>query len=223
MTVSRKFHNDEFYHTYNRGVDKRKIFRDYSDERRFLKGCKQFRYESPTLLRSATEHDAPVESSEKVQLLVDLASFCLMGNHYHALCKQRMDGGISKFMSKLSSGYTKYFNKRWERSGYLFQSRFQDEHIDDDGYLLRVLCYIHANPLVYFQADWKKEGLRDINGALDFLSRYRHSSHRHYMALEDISWIRSKFIEDILPRGKEYQGFFTEYLQSVRPAGLDGG
>ena len=70
-----------------------------------------------------------------------------MGNHFHLLLKENNDGGISKFMLRLQTGYSMYFNKKNERTGALFSGPFKSKHIGDEIYLQQVIKYIHVNPL----------------------------------------------------------------------------
>ena len=79
--------------------------------------------------------------------LVDVLAFCLMPNHVHLLLKQLSDGGISKFMAKITSGFSHYFNLRYERVGHLFQGNFGAVRVEDDEQFIHVSRYIHLNPV----------------------------------------------------------------------------
>jgi REP element-mobilizing transposase RayT len=144
------FITGEYYHIYNRGVDKREIFADYLDVLRFFESLREFnnikvlgslyqesfRKNNPSLSPSRAKSDSS---------LVQCVAFCVLGNHYHLVLKQLVDSGISKFMQKASSGYTQYFNNRYERSGALFQGRFKSSHIDNDNYLQKIVAYVNLN------------------------------------------------------------------------------
>jgi len=216
MTVKREFYNDEFYHVYNRGVDKRNIFKDYFDEQRFVRGSRIFRFLADPRGRSIERGDFAMDGEK----LVDSVAYCLMPNHYHMLIKQCMEGGVSKYLSKLNNGYTKYFNIRWDRSGHLFEYRFKSEHISSDAYYLQVTHYIHANPLVFFQKDWKEKGLKDPNTALDFLLDYGKSSLGMYLD-HGAELIKIGGDDLIHPMsGDEYRAAFLGYISGRQPAGL---
>jgi len=77
--------------------------------------------------------------------LVEIIVYCLNPNHYHIILRQVSEGGVSKFMLKLSSGYSSYFNKKNKRSGSLFQGRFKAVHIDSNEYLLYLSAYVNKN------------------------------------------------------------------------------
>jgi putative transposase len=83
---------------------------------------------------------------EKGEPLVDIGSYCLMPNHFHLLLHQRQEDGISRFMQKLTTAYTMYFNIKNKRTGVLFQGRFKSKHAAEDRYLKYLLSYIHLNP-----------------------------------------------------------------------------
>ena len=81
--------------------------------------------------------------------LVEIVAYCLNPNHYHLLLKQEAEKGISKFMHKLGIGYTNYFNKRYDRTGLLFQGKFKFKEIKSDVQLLYVSAYINGNPQIH--------------------------------------------------------------------------
>jgi REP element-mobilizing transposase RayT len=84
---------------------------------------------------------APVDEEP----LVDIIAYCLNPNHFHLLLRQRVDGGVSEFMKRLSGGYVWYFNNKYDRSGVLFEGPFKSSHIDTNEYLLHVSVYVNLN------------------------------------------------------------------------------
>jgi len=141
------FVTGEFYHIYNRGVDKRNVFSDATDLDRFLKSTVEFNVVEP--VGSLFELSFVKENKKKPnKRLVDMVCYCLNPNHYHFVLRQKIDGGISEYMKRLG-GYTKYFNIRYKRSGALFQSVFQSSYIDSNNYLLRASAYVNLNNRVH--------------------------------------------------------------------------
>lgn len=136
------FSTGEYYHVYNRGVDKRKIFLGNNHYRRFLK--------SVQLLLATGSATPRLRSNQSLALnsKITIICYCLMPNHYHVLIKQIKDGGISEFMHKIDTSYTKYFNLNQKRTGRLFEYTFKAKHIPTDEILLHVHRYIHLNPLI---------------------------------------------------------------------------
>ncbi|MEK7604749.1 MAG: transposase [Patescibacteria group bacterium] len=140
----------EFYHLYNRGVDKRIIFNDLSDTERFFKSMVEFNTADPVgSLYENSFRQLGGETSKLTDKLVSIVAYCLNPNHFHMIVEQLRDGGISEFMKRLGGGYTMYFNNKYERSGALFQGVFKDVHIDSNEYLLHVSAYVNLNDRVH--------------------------------------------------------------------------
>lgn len=110
-----------------------------------------------------------------------------MKNHYHLLLSERAENGISAFIRKLNIGYAKYFNKRYNRSGYLFQGRTKKIRINSDAYFLHILNYIHLNPLDYLPGSqgWRSRELEHPQHAHQYLLKYRWSSYPDYCGLRN--------------------------------------
>lgn len=152
------FIQGEYYHVFNRGIDKRDIFSDQYDIKRFVQSMNEFNNVEPigsiyqnsfnkTSLRGRTPKSNT--KSEKLEKLVDFICYCLNPNHYHFMLSQISDNGISEFMRRLNGGYTSYFNHKNHRSGPLFQGCFKAKHIDSNEYLLHVSAYINLNDSVH--------------------------------------------------------------------------
>lgn len=187
------FVTGEIYHIYNRGVEKRNIFMDNQDHFRFINCLAEFNDINPAppsniryLLRNpsqATSECLEVQLLNKVpgrKPIIEILAFCLMPNHYHLLVKQVKDQGIPKFMQKLGTGYTNYFNLRNKRVGSLFQGRFKAILIEEDAHLRHLPTYIHLNPLDLEFPEWRMGNIKNMNRALEFLENYRWSSHPEY-------------------------------------------
>ncbi len=147
------FANEEIYHIYNRGTDKRVIFEDEYDFRRFLQSLKEFNTLDPVggiYVSSFGKIDTELRSlASKSGELVEIIAYCLNPNHFHLLLRQVSDNGIAKFMQRLGTGYTKYFNHKNERSGSLFQGTFKAVHVDSNQYLLHLSVYVSMNNKVH--------------------------------------------------------------------------
>lgn len=141
--------NNEVYHIFNRGSDKRNIFLLQKDYRRFIKTFYYYQFEGPKPKLSELSKNRfikfnPTQSSK----LVEILTYCLMPNHFHFLVKQLKTDGISIFMSQLANSYTKYFNRKFKRIGSLLQGTFKSVIVKTDGQLIHVSRYIHINPVV---------------------------------------------------------------------------
>lgn len=131
----------EYYHIYNRGVDKRPIFQDHKDLERFFQSIKEFNSIEPIGSIFESTFDKTKNKRDK---LVEIICYCLNPNHFHFVLRQLTENGISEFMKRLG-GYTWYFNNRYKRNGALFQGKFKSSHIDSDSYLRHVSAYINLN------------------------------------------------------------------------------
>src|SRR3989344_4396072 len=138
-----KFNNNEYYHIYNRGVDKRLVFLDKYDYDRFLKSVEHFNSIKP--IGSLYELSFGGETAKLHKKLVHIIAYCLNQNHYHLKLQQKSIGCISEFMKRLGGGYTWYFNNKHERSGVLFQGTFKSKHITSNEYLLYLSAYVNLN------------------------------------------------------------------------------
>lgn len=177
-TQKREFVPGNYYHIYNRGNSKQKIFNSESDKSRFshllylCNGKKSFYY------KRISAKNIFSFSFEKGQPLIEICAWVLMSNHFHLLIyiPENSDSeNISKFIGRLESSYLKYFNEKHERSGGLFEGRFKSVLVDDDKYLKHLFSYIHLNPLKMLNNNWKEEGLK-IKNAYNYLSDYKFSS-----------------------------------------------
>lgn len=137
------FAENEHYHCFNRGVEKRVIFCDQQDYIYFLKSLRA--YNTTTSLGKLRLYT----NTDNNEPLVTILSYCLLPNHYHLLLRSNTDGGISKYLQKVSTGYTMYFNKKYERSGSLFQGTFKSKYISNDKDLRQVLAYVFKNNYVH--------------------------------------------------------------------------
>jgi putative transposase len=95
-------------------------------------------------------------------------------------------GNISKFMQKVSTAYVMYYNKKYQRTGGLFEGKFKSQYVDSDRYLKYLFSYIHLNCLKLLNKNWREEGFHGTQKALDYLSKYRYSSYPSYLGVDKI-------------------------------------
>jgi putative transposase len=210
-----QFENGEIYHVYNRGVEKRKIFLDDKDYLRFIHDLFEFNDTSPAgkffIFGGGTSEYA---GKKKRELLVEILAFCLMPNHYHLLLKQLQNGGITKFMKKLDTGYTMYFNKIKKRVGPLFQGVFKAVSIDKQAQFYHIPYYIHLNPVELAASNWKEEGIKSPQKVEEFLKTYRWSSHLDYIGKKNFpSILSTKFLSKIWGGPQKYKLDFNKLLK----------
>ncbi|MBH8555525.1 transposase [Nostocaceae cyanobacterium CENA357] len=163
-----------FYHVYNRGNNRQRIFFERENYIYFLKLVK--------------EH--------LISKAVDIVAYCLMPNHYHFLVYLR-DETLSDAMKSLSLAYTKAINKRFNRSGVLFQGRFQSIHVSRTDYLINLCRYIHLNPV---QARLVKQP-----------EEWEFSSYLEYAGLRAGTLPKTEYIKMQIEGESTYQQFLNDY------------
>jgi REP element-mobilizing transposase RayT len=165
----------EYYHIYNRGNSKQKIFRSEEDYARFVALLYVTNGTSSIDLRGVKREE--IFFFERGEAQVAIGAYCLMPNHFHILLTPLTDDGVKSFMLKLSTGYSMYFNKKYFRTGSLFEGRFKSEHVNEDRYLKYLFSYIHLNPVKLIQSDWREQGIKNMNATLQYLNTYQYSSY----------------------------------------------
>lgn len=206
MTIKRGLVPGNYYHIYNRGTSKQKIFLDDSDKNRFTyllylcNGDKAFKF------RDINEVDLFKFSFDRGNSLVEICAWVLMENHFHILLfipETISEENISKFFSKLTSSYLKYFNTKYKRTGNLFEGRFKSKLVNEDLYLKYLFSYIHLNPLKILNSNWKEEGLK-IKNAEAYLREYKYSS------LCDLVWNQKRFEGNIVTNNSKLSEIANE-------------
>ena len=113
-----------FHHVVNRGIQRNNIYKSDEDKYKFLeivcKSCEIYK--------------------------VNIHDYCLMDNHYHLLIETTTEN-LSLYMRQINSNYAKYFNKKYKRSGYLWQGRYSSWYITGEKYLYDLFRYIEHNPI----------------------------------------------------------------------------
>ncbi|MFT7880573.1 MAG: transposase [Sulfurimonas sp.] len=154
-----------YYHILNRGVEQRVVFKESKD----------YEYFEELMCFYAKSYG------------ITIHNYCLMSNHYHLLVEITQET-LSKFMRQLNMNYSIYFNKKYKRSGHLWQGRFKSWYVTDEAYLYTLMCYIEQNPL---KANMVSE-----------LKEYPYSSYHYFLNYKEIpeclenAWIVENYKED---------------------------
>jgi putative transposase len=177
-----------YYHIYNRGVNKRLIFKDQKDYSTFLSYLQFYLCPPLTLRGSSSQAHPPVAPSKQLKNYsgeIQLLAYCLMPNHFHLMVKQNTDHGIDHFMRSLCTKYSRYFNTRHKRTGHLFQGIYKAVRITNEYQFTYLTKYIHRNPLAL--PSCKDDPRRLVS--------YKYSSYPNYLHLFTQTWIHP---DDIL-------------------------
>lgn len=193
----RNFQSDCYYHIYNRGVGKQDIFNTLFDYQRFLNTIEFYlhdqsigyaHYES---LSQSAKQAYDLRHPRGVQALrVGFIAYCLMPNHYHIVLKTLNIGGITRFMSDISNSYTRYFNTRYGRNGYLLESKYQSKEIKNDESMFQVVRYVSLNPIISTKTN--------KNGQLTNPANYPFSSYKAWIGLGDDNITQPELVEKVL-------------------------
>lgn len=181
-----KFATGEVYHIYNRGVDKRQIFKDNHDRNRFClllklcNGTKSFDLEEHFRYKKSFNEIYNIDVGHP---LVTIHAWTQMPNHFHLILSEVMSGGISLFMKSFAGAYAKYFNHRYSRTGTLFESRFKSKQATSDTYAKYLFAYVSLNriKLIASESTWREQGIKDVKKVRNFLDNDEHSSLFDYL------------------------------------------
>jgi putative transposase len=204
------FVQNEYYHIYNRGVDKRDVFLDDWDYGRFLLAMDLLNDEQDGLMirwRDYKKHH-PEElvqnflptAVKQRSPLVEIVAYCLNSNHYHLILKQNNGIGIKLFMQRLGNSYTKYFNKKNKRNGVLFQGRFKSTHIEPNNFL-RMSVYVNCNT--------------EIHG-IHSASNYKWCGFSEYLGKANSRFCKKEIILDQFKSSEEYLEYAIENIADFR-------
>ena len=221
-----RFAQNCIYHVYNRGVEKRDIFVQDGDRWRFLQGLFLFndgRSTSNLLWRIERENRGRMnfrilrefveKRSAERKPLVRIMADCLMPNHYHLILEELQQGGISKFMHRFGTGYTMYFNKKYDRVGGLFQGTFKAVQVDTDEYLQNLLVYVNViNPGQLIEPNLKEEGVKDVENVMQFAKVYSWSTQQEYLGERDSPIIDKGVASTLFNTANEYEDFVRMVL-----------
>jgi putative transposase len=184
------FENNEYYHVYNRGVEKRRIFLDEDDYAYFCHILTVFNNtaSAQNTRREFTSHHTERSRTSIKEPLVKIERYTLMPNHFHLVIQQTREGGASLFLQRLGVGFTHYFNKKYSRSGVLFQGKSKSKHIHKDKYYQYLKMYLDLNPIDLIESGWKKKGIKNKKKVGEFLHNYKWSfGQETHKWLDDIS------------------------------------
>jgi len=208
----------EFFHLLNRGVDKRLVVIDDGDRKRFMRSMFVLNDANAAPNSISQKQDYENYSRQRTPL-VKIHAFCLMPNHYHMLVSPVDDDieNISTFMRKFNMGYAKFFNAKHDRSGVLWLGVFKKIHIKRDAHFMYIPYYIHLNPLDLIVPKWREGKVKDTKKALDYLRKYRWSSHMDYLGEKNYpSLIYQPELSDLLRDKRSYEKEIVEIITSAR-------
>jgi len=169
-----------YYHFYNRGANRESIF------------CEEDNYWF--VLRKVKRYSR--------EYTLTAVAYCLMPNHYHFLVRQDGEQPAGLLPQRVFNSYTKAYNKRYDRSGTLFEGPYKVIHIADDTHLLHLCRYIHANPV--------KDGL------VDELTQWPYSNYPEWVELRPGTLVDRAFVREYFSSPTDYHEFVMDYVRERR-------
>lgn len=203
--------NDEYYHVFNRGINRQPTFTNKIEFKRALEVIRYYRFANlPTKLSKFLK--LPNEDRQKIldelvktnEKLIEITSFTLMPNHFHFVLKQLVNNGISKFAGNFQNSYTRYFNAKNERDGSLFLDQFKAVRITSDEQLLHVTRYIHLNPYTSY-----------VVKSLEDLFEYPWSSLPEYLSGE-LGYCNKEIVLSFFKSRDKYMQFIADQADYQR-------
>ena len=162
-----------YMHIYTRGNGKQILFEDRNDYIYYLELLRRLSHETN----------------------VSICAFCLMENHTHLLIHDK-NGHISQFMKILNMTYTMYFNRKYKKTGHLFDGRFKSVPIESEEYLLTVFRYVLNNPK---------------QAKICPTEKYLWSSYTRYGKPE--SFVDTSIFQELIGDQKDYDAFLNEEIR----------
>ena len=189
----KKFAAGEYYHVYNRGNAKQNIFRDNADFHFFLLRLRQNLF--PDEKAKLRLQPLPPNS-------FSLICYCLMPNHFHFLIRQNEEIPMSKLLLKICTSYSKYFNKKYESVGHIFQDQFKQVWVGDNEYLTWLSAYIHQNP--------------KVAGLANDIKKYPWSSYLDFIGERNDSLCKKEIILNQFNSAGDYENFVSDSFDIIK-------
>ena len=222
--AEKRYIENHYYHLYNRGVEKRKIFLDAQDRGVFLIYLKEYLLPKDEGLLRKKLADPTTSDSDKAKILkalrlnnfaseMMLLAYALMPNHFHLLVYQKSAQLIDAFMNSLGTRYSMYFNRKYTRVGPLYQGVYKAVLVDSEEQLLHLSRYIHRNPL-------------SLQGVALKTLLEQSTSYKEYLGLRDTPWIHTDDILSYFSKsapGTSYAAFIneTDDIEIIRDMMID--
>ena len=223
-----QFVNNEIYHITLKAIDDNLLFKNVDDYYRGIFSIYEFNNLNPVSIQRRREFRIRFKEGrgrastfiDERNKLVEVLAFCFMPNHIHLLARQLKEGGITKFMSKVGTGYGGYFNRKYDRKGYVLQDRFSVVRIKNDEQLKTVFVYIHTNPISLIKPKWKEIGIKNPEETIKFVENYKWSSYSDYIGKENFpSVAERKFLLRIMGGEQGCKDFIENWIRYKREIG----
>ncbi|MDP3989089.1 MAG: hypothetical protein Q8P93_02550 [bacterium] len=168
-----------YYHLRNFGADGRLLFRVTADRERFLQLLYLCNSQTSVVVRDV-RNKRDLFSRERVKPLTAIGAFSILPDSFDLVVYEHTQGGTSRFMQKLATGYSMYFNHQYGRTGRIFAGSYRARELTDGNDVLSAIAGVHLAPLSRIEPHWQEDGLSDLDTAQRHLAHYHYSSYVDY-------------------------------------------
>lgn len=188
-------------HIYNKGIDNRTIFADDSDYQVFLGFLEDYLsvpkppedIKKDFIINNRTFRGVPHQAKNYFEK-VELIAYSLKSDHFHLLLHQKTEKSLQAFLRSLCTRYSMYFNKKYKRTGSLFEGPYRSIQVDGKADLLRLTRYFHT------------EG--------------GYSTYPEFTGQKQTPWVKTKVVQSIKNSIGNYKDFVEKYEQDEEEEGL---
>lgn len=200
-----------YVHVLKRGAKRTVIVRDDDDRWRFLKLLRYLNdanvprnWDREITNTNITEGFSRPTHWPEPKPYVSILAYCLMDNHFHLLVQEKIDGGVGKFMQRVCTSMSSYFNAKYQDSGTLFQSAYLARTVDNDDYLQHLAAYIQMKNTFERYPEGLSEAIHHFADALRFAESYPFSSLPVFTRMLSSSLLDMDEVNRLFERGSGF-------------------
>lgn len=211
---------DSFLHVYNCGVKKTPIYRQRVDLKRLLLNLYYFNHADsmPDNWRRELEISGQAKNLEwpdtwgERQPIVSILAFNIMSNHLHLIIKEIVEGGTSKFMHRVSMGYSKFINEKYGESGSLFQRPFKSRLIEEDVDFRNLAVYVMVKNSFERYPGGLRSAIKNFDDAYERMADDPLSSLGTYAGRQASPIIEKDLLGELFETPESFKEFAREVM-----------
>lgn len=211
----------DYLHVYNRGNRKQSIVKSTGDRDHFLQMLFYFNTESTppnpffdlrSKLRFNLNNFRWPDNWQPRKPIVKILAFALMENHFHLILQETTEGGVAKFMQRLGTGLTMYFNTKYKETGRLFQGSYKAKLVNKDLYLNYLSVYVQVKNIFELYPGGLENAVKEFDKAYDFAAKFPYGSLPYFLGNIDKPVIDKELLKSIFPKPADFKKFSHECL-----------
>ena len=186
----------ETYHIFNRSIRQTPLFTNKKEFKIFLKATRYYLQRKPPVKFCFYRLQPNTYKLDFSKPLVKLINYCLMPDHFHFCLTQLVEDGIRKFIHRLATSYSHYFNIKYKQKGPVFESKFKAVRVESQEQLIHLSRYIHLNPVTSFLVEDPED--------------YEFSSYKIYLGKETSDFVDSSLVMGDFRLTENYKQFVLD-------------